>query len=118
MVGRLVSVILGALAAVAFVRAGPPEVALSVVAIAALAGVGATHRSRWYVTSLFTTFLVLTMLLYSNPTVDEEQWRFAERVGRPASVSASLSSSGCCCRGCCSASAVVILRGRIAPRPR
>jgi hypothetical protein len=32
------------------------------------------------VTPFFTTFLVLVMLLYSNPTVANEQWRFAERV--------------------------------------
>jgi hypothetical protein len=81
MVGRLVSVLLGALAAMAFLRVSPSDAAVAVVAIAALAGAGGTHASRWYVTSLFTTFLVLTMLLWSDATVANEQWRFAERVG-------------------------------------
>jgi hypothetical protein len=30
---------------------------------------------------LFTTFLVLTLLLYSDPTKATTQWRFNERVG-------------------------------------
>lgn len=81
MVGRLVSVVLGALAAVAFLRLSPSDAAVAAAAVAALAGAAGTHRSRWYVTSLFTTFLVLTMLLYSDATVANEQWRFAERVG-------------------------------------
>lgn len=84
MVGRLVSVLLGALAAVAFLRVSPSDAAVALAAIAALAGAAGTHESRWYVTSLFTTFLVLTMLLYSDATVANEQWRFAERVGETA----------------------------------
>ena len=51
------------------------------MAIVAIAGAGATHESRWYVTPFFSTWVVITMLLYSNPTIAEEQWRFNERVG-------------------------------------
>ena len=35
-------------------------------------------------TPFFTTLLVLVMLLYATPTVANEQWRFAERVGETA----------------------------------
>jgi hypothetical protein len=80
-VGRVVSVFVGALAAVVFVRTGPPAVAVAVAAIAAIAGVGGTRTSRWYVSPLFSTFLVLTLLLYSDATSAQEQWRFNERVG-------------------------------------
>ena len=83
-VGRLVSVLLGALAAVAFLRADPALGFYAVAAIAAIAGAGGTRGSRWYVTAAFTTFLVLVMLLYANPTVATEQWRVAERVGETA----------------------------------
>jgi hypothetical protein len=38
----------------------------------------ATHRSRWYVTSAFTTFLVFLLLLYSDPQTATK--RFNERV--------------------------------------
>jgi hypothetical protein len=43
-----------------------------------LAGAGGTHRSRWYVTSAFTTFLVFLLLLYSDP--QDAASRFNERV--------------------------------------
>ena len=46
--------------------------------IAVIAGAGATHRSRWYVTSAFTTFLVFLLLLYSDPRTATK--RFNERV--------------------------------------
>jgi uncharacterized membrane protein YccC len=51
---------------------------LAVIAIAALAGCGATHRSRWYVTPAFTTFLVFMLLLYSRP--QDAASRFTERL--------------------------------------
>ena len=80
-VGRVGSVFLGALAAVAFVRTSPPPSALSTAAIVAVAALGATRESRWYVGPFFTTFLVLTLLLYSDATAAQERWRFNERVG-------------------------------------
>jgi hypothetical protein len=80
-VGRVLSVLLGSLVAVVFVRASPSTAALSLFAVAAIAGAGGTRGSRWYVTPIFGTSLILTMLLYSNATVANEQWRFKERVG-------------------------------------
>jgi hypothetical protein len=43
-----------------------------------VAGAGGTHRSRWYVTSAFTTFLVFLLLLHSDP--QHAASRFSERV--------------------------------------
>jgi hypothetical protein len=80
-VGRVASVFAGAFAAVAFLRANPSLAAVAVAAVVSIAALGATHESRWYVTPLFGTFLVLTLLLYSDATPATEQWRFNERVG-------------------------------------
>jgi hypothetical protein len=45
-------------------------------------GRGRYHeQGRWYVTPLFTAFLVLTLRLYSDATTASEQWRFNGRVG-------------------------------------
>lgn len=77
-VGRILAVVAGALAGGALVRLGPPAAVYGLAAIAAVAGAAATHRSRWYVTSAFTTFLVFLLLLHSNP--DEAASRFDERV--------------------------------------
>ena len=79
-IGRIVSVLLGALAAIAFLRISPSPELIAVMVVLAIAGTAGTHGSHWYVTPFFTTFLVLVMLLYANPTVANEQWRFAERV--------------------------------------
>jgi len=80
-IGRLVSVLLGALAAVAFLRLTPTSELVAALAILAIAGAAGTRAGRWYVTPFFTTTLVLVMLLSATPTVANEQWRFAERVG-------------------------------------
>ena len=82
-IGRLVSVLLGALAAVAFLRITPSTELVATLAVLAIAGAAGTRPSRWYVTPLFTTFLVLVMPSI-DPTVANEQWRFAERVGETA----------------------------------
>lgn len=66
-VGRIIAVAIGAVAAIALVRLTPAAWVYSVAAISALAACGATHRSRWYVTPAFTTFLVFLLLLYSSP---------------------------------------------------
>ncbi len=50
------------------------------LAVLAIAGAAGTRGSHWYVTPFFSTCLVLVMLLYANPSVANEQWRFAERV--------------------------------------
>jgi len=77
-VGRIISVFIGALVAVALVHVGPPAAVYSVAVIAALAGMAATHGSRWYVAPAFTTFLVFLLLLYSDP--QDAASRFGERV--------------------------------------
>ena len=46
--------------------------------IAAVAGAAGTHRSRWYVTPAFTTFLVFLLLLYAHP--ESAASRFNERL--------------------------------------
>jgi hypothetical protein len=78
-IGRIASVCVGAFFGVAFVRGAPPDVAIGLFAVALIAGAGATHESRWYVTPAFGSALVLTMLLYQHPTSATEQWRFNER---------------------------------------
>ena len=76
--GRILAVAAGALAGAALVRLHPPAAVYSVAIIAVIASAGATHRSRWYVTAGFTTFLVFLMLLYSDPQTATR--RFNERV--------------------------------------
>ena len=76
--GRILAVAAGALAGAALVRLHPPAGVYSVAIIAVIAAAGATHRSRWYVTAAFTTFLVFLMLLYSDPQTASK--RFNERV--------------------------------------
>lgn len=77
-IGRLVSVALGALLGGLVVRLDPPNVVYAVLVVLALAAAAATRRSRWYVTSAFTTFLVFLLLLYADPSQVEH--RFDERV--------------------------------------
>ncbi len=74
----ILSVIAGAAVGVGFIRADPLAGLYSAAAIAAVAGAAATHRSRWYVTSAFTTFIVFLLMLYSNP--HDARSRFDERV--------------------------------------
>jgi uncharacterized membrane protein YccC len=76
--GRILAVIAGALAGAGLVRLHPPAAMYSLALIVAIAAAGATHRSRWYVTSAFTTFLVFLLLLYSDPHSASK--RFNERV--------------------------------------
>jgi uncharacterized membrane protein YccC len=76
--GRILAVAAGALAGAGLVRLHPPAVVYSVAIIAVIASAGATHRSRWYVTSAFTTFLVFLLLLSSDPQTAAK--RFNERV--------------------------------------
>jgi hypothetical protein len=78
-VGRVVSVIVGALAAagLAILTTAPGWYRLAILVV--LTGVAATRPSRWYVTPAFTTFIAISMLLYSQPA--DAQSRFNERVG-------------------------------------
>ena len=77
-VGRIVAVASGALAGIALVRMSPPAAVYSVAVIATVAGAAGTHRSRWYVTPAFTTFLVFLLLLYAQPETAAS--RFNERL--------------------------------------
>jgi fusaric acid resistance family protein len=77
-VGRLIAVTVGALAAVALVHADPSGGWYAAAAVATIAGAAGTHRSRWYVTAAFTTFLVFLLLLHADP--QDAASRFNERV--------------------------------------
>ena len=77
-VGRLIAVAVGALAAIGLVRLDPGAEIHSLASIVAIAGAGATHRSRWYITPAFTTFLVFLLLLCSRP--QDAASRFDERL--------------------------------------
>jgi len=77
-VGRVISVAVGALAALLLVHLNPPSVLYSLGALTAIAGAGAMHRSRWYVVPAFTTFLLFLLLLYAHP--QDAASRFGERL--------------------------------------
>lgn len=78
-VGRVVSVVVGALAAVLILNNQPPGAVLALVAAVVLGAAAATVGSRWYITSAFTTLLVFLMLL--NGHLDETTYKVNERVG-------------------------------------
>src|SRR3954468_12845415 len=65
--GRALAVTSGALVACLIVRVDPPSAVLALTVSGALIGLAATRPSRWYVTGGFTTFLVISLLLYGNP---------------------------------------------------
>jgi hypothetical protein len=77
--GRAVAVLLGALAAVAVLAADLPTPVLAALAGLVVSGAAATRGSRWYVTSAFTTFLVVVMLLHEHP--EQTGQKVSERVG-------------------------------------
>ena len=77
-VGRIAAVACGALAGIALVRVSPPAAVYSAAVIATVTGAAATHRSRWYVTPAFTTFLVFLLLLHAHPETAAS--RFDERL--------------------------------------
>ncbi|MFB7891222.1 FUSC family protein [Microbacterium sp. NPDC056044] len=77
-IGRVVSVLLGAIIACAIAALNPPDPVLAGVALLVLAGASATAGSRWYVMPFFSTTLVLSMLI-GNETETAAHW-FLERV--------------------------------------
>lgn len=77
--GRVVAVILGALAAALMLRIAPPNGVYAAIAVLVVASAAATAGSRWYITSGFTTFFVFLMLLFDRP--GETTQKFNERVG-------------------------------------
>lgn len=64
--GRVASVIVGAATAVAFVEQAPRAVGYALAVVVVVTGAAATRTSRWYVTSAFTTFLVIVLLGQSD----------------------------------------------------
>lgn len=79
-VGRFVSVFIGAnLAALILVMQPSPLVTALVVSIAAILA-AATQGSRWYITPLFTTFIVFFTLLYGDTVLSDIAFRLNERV--------------------------------------
>jgi uncharacterized membrane protein YccC len=78
-VGRVLSVIAGALVGAALAHLTTAPGWYRVATLVAVAGAAATRPSRWYLTPAFTTFLVFSLLLYAN--VDTAPARFGERVG-------------------------------------
>jgi hypothetical protein len=81
-VGRIAAVAVGATLAVLAVHHEPADAWYGLAVVVAIAAAGATHRSRWYVTPAFTTFLVFLLLLYGSP--GEASSRFGERLGETA----------------------------------
>jgi hypothetical protein len=77
-IGRIVSVCVGALIAIAVVETTPSDAVLAAATVAALSAAAGTTGSRWYVTPVFSTFLVFLLLLYAHP--DQASGRFWERV--------------------------------------
>jgi hypothetical protein len=77
-IGRIVSVCVGALIAIAVVESTPSDAVLSAATVAALSAAAGTTGSRWYVAPVFSTFLVFLLLLYAHP--DQASGRFWERI--------------------------------------
>lgn len=77
-IGRIASVIVGGAAATALIALSPQEPWYALAAAVPIIAAAATRASRWYVTPAFTTFIVILLLLYSDP--GDSAVRFTERV--------------------------------------
>jgi hypothetical protein len=77
-VGRVASVTVGALVAAGMASASPDVVWYSLAVAAVLTLASATRPSRWYITPAFTTFLVISLMLYGHP--QDTAYRFNQRV--------------------------------------
>jgi uncharacterized membrane protein YccC len=77
--GRAWSVLAGACAAIAVEGLDPSPQAWGALVLLTIAGVAGTSGSRWYITPAFSTFLVISLLVLSNPTTTEGWW-FLERI--------------------------------------
>ncbi|WP_412739427.1 FUSC family protein [Krasilnikovia sp. MM14-A1259] len=76
--GRVLSVIVGAAAAVLTLAADAANGLLAVLTGVVISAAAATHASRWYITSAFTTYLVFLLLLGDHP--NQAGQKFTERV--------------------------------------
>lgn len=81
-IARVIAVVFGSSAAIVFLQLHPSEFLISISVAVALTAAAATHKSRWYITPLFSTFIVFLMLLYSN--LEDAPLRFIERSGETA----------------------------------
>ena len=79
-VGRVVSVLCGALLASWLLSLHLPPLAIAGCTGAAIIGAAAMHASRWYIVPAFSTFLVFWLLLYSDASAAAIEFRFDERV--------------------------------------
>ena len=79
-IGRVVSVVCGALLASWLLSLQLPPSAIGVCTGAAIIGAAAMHTSRWYIVPAYSTFLVFWLLLYSDGTAAAIAFRFDERV--------------------------------------
>ena len=77
--GRIGSVLIGALVAVALIDWGAPDILIAVTVTVAVVVATATARSRWYLTPAFTTYLVFLLLALGDSGAAED--RFWERFG-------------------------------------
>jgi uncharacterized membrane protein YccC len=77
-VGRVVSVAVGAFTAAGVAATSPPDGVYAVAAASVLVAAGATQPSRWYVTPAFTTFIVISLLLYARP--EDTAYRVGQRI--------------------------------------
>lgn len=78
-IGRVVAVTVGAILGALAANAQLPAWLLAITVLACLAGAAGLRTSRWYVTSLFTTYLVVLMLLGEHP--DQTAQKVNERIG-------------------------------------
>jgi hypothetical protein len=84
--GRVISVFIGGLVGAWLLSVDPSDTVLALSVVGALACAAATRGSRWYVSPLFSTFLVILMLLVSNYSARAQPLRPREADGerRPA----------------------------------
>ena len=77
--GRPISVLVGAVVAIALLETSPAAPVTAVVLVAVVAAAAAAARSAWYVTPAFTTFLVFLLLGGADP--GQAEAHFGERIG-------------------------------------
>ena len=77
-VGRVIAVALGAVLAATVVRLDSPAPVLAASLVVVLVATAGSRASRWYITSLFTTYVVFLMMLGEHPEQTEQ--KVSERI--------------------------------------
>jgi hypothetical protein len=80
MTGRVVSVFIGALLASLILAVHPPVGVVAILITTAIVLAGATQGITWYITPLFSTFIVFFVLLYVDTPAGAIAYRLNERV--------------------------------------